>query len=152
MILLQDNETCRQARLILRELIKGDKSRAQLWGSLADNQLDDVDLRFLLPPLANEGYIEESEGMWHILDKGVKYMQTYDRIIMESAEGYLEYGDTLAEKVRKSKERKKEQESKMNNKIALWTFIVGIISMLIGAIALLISHDMREIILPILGK
>lgn len=107
MILLQDNETCRQARLILRELIKGDKSRAQLWGSLVDNQLDDVDLRFLLPPLANEGYIEESEGMWHILDKGVKYMQTYDRIIMESLEGYLEYGDTLAEKVRKSKERKK---------------------------------------------
>lgn len=125
MILLQDNETCRQARLILRELIKGDKSRAQLWGSLVDNQLDDVDLRFLHPPLANEGYIEESEGMWHILDKGVKYMQTYDRIIMESLEGYLEYGDTLAEKVRKSKERKKEQESKMNNKIALWTFIVG---------------------------
>lgn len=40
----------------------------------------------------------------------------------------------------------------MNNKIALWTFIVGVISMLIGAIALLISHDMREIILPILGK
>ena len=112
----------------------------------------DIDLRFILPPLANEGYIEESEGMWHILDKGVKYMQTYDRIIMESLEGYLEYGDTLAEKVRKSKERKKEQESKMNNKIALWTFIVGVISMLIGAIALLISHDMREIILPILGK
>ena len=72
MILLQDSETCRQARLILRELIKGDKSRAQLWGSLVDNQLDDVDLRFLLPPLANEGYIEESECMWHILDKGVK--------------------------------------------------------------------------------
>ncbi len=70
----------------------------------------------------------------------------------DDGSGYLEYGDTLAEKVRKSKERKKEQESKMNNKIALWTFIVGIISMLIGAIALLISHDMREIILPILGK
>lgn len=70
----------------------------------------------------------------------------------DDSSGYLEYGDTLAEKVRKSKERKKEQESKMNNKIALWTFIVGIISMLIGAIALLISHDMREIILPILGK
>lgn len=152
MILLQDSETCRQARLVLRELIKGDKSRVQLWNSQIDNQLDDVDLRFILPPLANEGYIEESEGMWHILDKGVKYMQTYDRMIMESLEGYLEYGDTLAEKVRKSKERKKEQENKMNNKIALWTFIVGIISMLIGAIALLISHDMREIILPILGK
>lgn len=48
-MLLQDIETCRQARLVLRELIKGDKSRAQLWGSLVDNQLDDVDLRFILP-------------------------------------------------------------------------------------------------------
>lgn len=151
-MLLQDSETCRQARLILQELIKGDKSRAQLWNILVDNQLDDVNLKFILPPLANESYIEEFEGMWHILPKGVKYMQTRDRMMLESAEGYLEYGDTLAEKVRKSKERKKEQESKMNNKIALWTFIVGIISMLIGAIALLISHDMREIILPILGK
>ena len=151
-MLLQDSKTCRQARLILQELIKGDKSRAHLWNILVDNQLDDVNLKFLLPPLTNEGYIEESEGMWHILDKGVKYMQTHDRMMLESAEGYLEYGDTLAEKVRKSKERKKEQESKMNNKIALWTFIVGVISMLIGAIALLISHDMREIILPILGK
>lgn len=108
-MLLQDIETCRQARLVLRELIKGDKSRAQLWGSLVDNQLDDVDLRFLLPPLANEGYIEESEGMWHILDKGVKYMQNYDRMMLESAEGYMEYGDTLVEKVRKSKERKKSR-------------------------------------------
>ena len=152
MILLQDNETCRQARLILQELIKGDKSRAQLWNILVDNQLDDVNLKFLLPPLANEGYIEESEGMWHILDKGVKYMLTHDRMMLESAEGYLENGDTPAVKERKSKERIKEQESKMNNKIALWTFIVGVISMLIGAIALLISHDMREIILPILGK
>ena len=151
-MLLQDIETCRQARLILQELIKGDKSRAQLWNILVDNQLDDVNLKFILPPLANEGYIEESGGMWHILDKGVKYMQNYDRMMLESAEGYLEYGDTLAEKVRKSKERKKEQENKMNNKITLWTFIVGFISMLIGAIALLISHDMREIILPILGK
>lgn len=151
-MLLQDIETCRQARLILQELIKGDKSRAQLWNILVDNQLDDVNLKFILPPLANEGYIEESEGMWHILDKGVKYMQTHDRMMLESAEGYLENGDTPAVKERKSKERIKEQESKMNNKIALWTFIVGVISMLIGAIALLISHDMREIILPILGK
>lgn len=151
-MLLQDIETCRQARLILQELIKGDKSRAQLWNILVDNQLDDVNLKFILPPLANEGYIEESEGMWHILDKGVKYMQTHDRMMLESAEGYLENGDTPAVKERKSKERIKEQESKMNNKIALWTFIVGVISMLIGAITLLISHDMREIILPILGK
>ncbi len=152
MILLQDIETCRQARLILRELIKGDKSRAQLWGSLVDNQLDDVDLRFLLPPLANEGYIEESEGVWHILDKGVKYMQNYDRMMLKSIDGYMDYRDTLAVKASKSKKSEKEQESKMNNKITLWSFIVGFISMLIGAIALLISHDMREIILPILGK
>lgn len=151
-MLLQDTVTCRQARLILQELIKGDKSRAQLWNILVDNQLDDVNLKFILPPLANDGYIEESEGMWHILDKGVKYMQTHDRMMLESAEGYLENGDTPAVKERKSKERIKEQESKMNNKIALWTFIVGVISMLIGAITLLISHDMREIILPILGK
>lgn len=152
MILLQDIETCRQARLILRELIKGDKSRAQLWGSLVDNQLDDVDLRFLIPPLANEGYIEESEGVWHILDKGVKYMQNYDRMMLKSIDGYMGYRDTLAVKASKSKKSEKEQESKMNNKITLWSFIVGFISMLIGAIALLISHDMREIILPILGK
>lgn len=151
-MLLQDTVTSRQARLILQELIKGDKSRAQLWNILVDNQLDDVNLKFILPPLANDGYIEESEGMWHILDKGVKYMQTHDRMMLESAEGYLENGDTPAVKERKSKERIKEQESKMNNKIALWTFIVGVISMLIGAITLLISHDMREIILPILGK
>lgn len=151
-MLLQDTVTCRQACLILQELIKGDKSRAQLWNILVDNQLDDVNLKFILPPLANDGYIEESEGMWHILDKGVKYMQTHDRMMLESAEGYLENGDTPAVKERKSKERIKEQESKMNNKIALWTFIVGVISMLIGAITLLISHDMREIILPILGK
>lgn len=108
-MLLQDSKTCRQARLILQELIKGDKSRAQLWNILVDNQLDDVNLKFLLPPLTNEDYIEESEGMRHILDKGVKYMQTHDRMMLESAEGYLEYGDTLAEKVRKSKERKKSR-------------------------------------------
>lgn len=109
MILLQDNETCRQARLILRELIKGDKSRAQLWGSLVDNQLDDVDLRFLLPPLANEGYIEESKGMWHILDKGVKYMQNYDRMMLESIDGYMDYRDTLAVKASKSKKSEKSR-------------------------------------------
>ena len=107
-MLLQDIETCRQARLILRELIKGDKSRALLWGSLVDNQLDDVDLRFLLPPLANEGYIEESEGMWHILDKGVKYMQNYDRMMLESAEGYLE--GRIKEASENPQERKQESE------------------------------------------
>lgn len=128
MILLQDSETCRQARLILCELIKGDKSRAQLWGSLVDNQLDDVDLRFLLPPLANEGYIEESEGMWHILDKGVKYMQTYDRMILESIEGY-------PYRQKKSKEDENLILQKQSFKWAKISVIVSILIALIGWIA-----------------
>lgn len=128
MILLQDSETCRQARLILRELIKGDKSRAQLWGSLVDNQLDDVDLRFLLPPLANEGYIEESEGMWHILDKGVKYMQTYDRMMLESIEGY-------PYRQKKSKEDENLILQKQSFKWAEISVIVSILIALIGWIA-----------------
>lgn len=128
MILLQDNETCRQARLILRELIKGDKSRAQLWGSLVDNQLDDVDLRFLLPPLVNEGYIEESEGMWHILDKGVKYMQTYDRMMLESIEGY-------PYRQKKSKEDENLILQKQSFKWAKISVIVSILIALIGWIA-----------------
>lgn len=128
MILLQDSETCRQARLILRELIMGDKSRAQLWGSLVDNQLDDVDLRFLLPPLANEGYIEESEGMWHILDKGVKYMQTYDRMMLESIEGY-------PYRQKKSKEDENLILQKQSFKWAKISVIVSILIALIGWIA-----------------
>lgn len=128
MILLQDSETCRQARLILRELIKGDKSRAQLWGSLVDNQFDDVDLRFLLPPLANEGYIEESEGMWHILDKGVKYMQTYDRMMLESIEGY-------PYRQKKSKEDENLILQKQSFKWAKISVIVSILIALIGWIA-----------------
>lgn len=128
MILLQDSETCRQARLVLRELIKGDKSRAQLWGSLVDNQLDDVDLRFILPPLANEGYIEESEGMWHILDKGVKYMQTYDRMMLESIEGY-------PYRQKKSKEDENLILQKQSFKWAKISVIVSILIALIGWIA-----------------
>lgn len=128
MILLQDSETCRLARLILRELIKGDKSRAQLWGSLVDNQLDDVDLRFLLLPLANEGYIEESEGMWHILDKGVKYMQTYDRMMLESIEGY-------PYRQKKSKEDENLILQKQSFKWAKISVIVSILIALIGWIA-----------------
>lgn len=124
MILLQDSETCRQARLVLRELIKGDKSRVQLWNSQIDNQLDDVDLRFLLPPLANEGYIEESEGMWHILDKGVKYMQTYDRMIMESIEGY-----PYRQKISKEDENLILQKQSFK-----WTKISVIVSILIALI------------------
>lgn len=131
MILLQDNETCRQARLILRELIKGDKSRAQLWGSLVDNQLDDVDLRFLLPPLANEGYIEESEGMWHILDKGVKYMQTYDRMMLESIEGYP---------YRQKKKSDEDENLILQKQSFKWTKIGVIVSILIALIGWIAAH------------
>ena len=123
-MLLQDIETCRQARLVLLELIKGDKSRAQLWNILVDNQLDDVDLRFLLPPLANEGYIEESEGMWHILDKGVKYMQTYDRMIMESIEGYPY----------RQKKSKEDENLILQRQSFKWTKISVIVSILIALI------------------
>lgn len=130
MILLQDNKTCRQARLILRELIKGDKSRAQLWGSLVDNQLDDVDLRFLLPPLANEGYIEESVGMWHILDQGVKYMQTYDRMIMESIEGYPY----------RQKKSEEDENLILQKHSFKWTKISVIVSILIALIGWIAEH------------
>lgn len=130
MILLQDNETCRQARLVLRELIKGDKSRAQLWGSLVDNQLDDVDLRFILPPLANEGYIEESEGMWHILDKGVKYMQNYDRMMLESIEGYPY----------RQKKSKEDENLILQRQSFKWTKISVIVSILIALIGWIAAH------------
>lgn len=130
MILLQDNETCRQARLVLRELIKGDKSRVQLWGSLADNQLDDVDLRFILPPLANEGYIEESEGMWHILDKGVKYMQNYDRMMLVSIEGYPY----------RQKKSKEDENLILQRQSFKWTKISVIVSILIALIGWIAEH------------
>lgn len=130
MILLQDNETCRQARMILRELIKGDKSRAQLWGSLVDNQLDDVDLRFLLPPLTNEGYIEESEGMWHILDKGVKYMQNYDRMMLESIEGYPY----------RQKKSDEDENLILQKQSFKWTKISVIVSILIALIGWIAAH------------
>ena len=130
MILLQDNEICRQARLVLRELIKGDKSRAQLWNSLADNQLDDVDLRFILPPLANEGYIEESEGMWHILDKGVKYMQTYDRMMLKSIEGYPY----------RQKKSKEDENLILQRQSFKWTKISVIVSILIALIGWIAAH------------
>lgn len=130
MILLQDTETCRQARLVLRELIEGDKSRAQLWGSLVDNQLDDVDLRFLLPPLANEGYIEESEGMWHILDKGVKYMQNYDRMMLVSIEGYPY----------RQKKSKEDENLILQKQSFKWTKISVGVSILIALIGWIAEH------------
>lgn len=130
-MLLQDIETCRQARLILQELIKGDKSRAQLWNILVDNQLDDVNLKFILPPLANEGYIEESEGMWHILDKGVKYMQNYDRMMLESIEGYPYC----------QKKKSDEDENLILQKQSFkWTKIGVIVSILIALIGWIAAH------------
>lgn len=129
-MLLQDIETCRQARLVLQELIKGDKSRAQLWNILVDNQLDDVNLKFLLPPLANEGYIEESEGMWHILDKGVKYMQTHDRMMLESIEGYPY----------RQKKSKEDENLILQRQSFKWTKISVIVSILIALIGWIAAH------------
>ena len=150
MILLQDNETCRQARLILRELIKGDKSRAQLWGSLVDNQLDDVDLRFILPPLANEGYIEESEGMWHILDKGVKYMQNYDRMMLESAESYLE---GRSKRTRENpQEHKQESERRWNRKMTVIGVILALLSVLAAYTEPLLERAWQVILSLVIDK
>lgn len=149
-MLLQDIETCRQARLILRELIKGDKSRAQLWGSLVDNQLDDVDLRLLLPPLANEGYIEESEGMWHILDKGVKYMQNYDRMMLESAEGYLE--GRLKDTSENPQERKQESERRWNRKMTVIGVILALLSVLAAYTEPLLERAWQAILSLVIGK
>lgn len=150
MILLQDNETCRQARLVLRELIKGDKSRAQLWGLLVDNQLDDVDLRFLLPPLANEGYIEESEGMWHILDKGVKYMQNYDRMMLESAESYLE---GRSKRTRENpQEHKQESERRWNRKMTVIGVILALLSVLAAYTEPLLERAWQVILSLVIDK
>lgn len=150
MILLQDNETCRQARLVLRELIEGDKSRAQLWGSLVDNQLDDVDLRFILPPLANEGYIEESEGMWHILDKGVKYMQNYDRMMLESAESYLE---GRSKRTRENpQEHKQESERRWNRKMTVIGVILALLSVLAAYTEPLLARAWQVILSLVIDK
>lgn len=149
-MLLQDNETCRQARLVLRELIKGNKSRAQLWGSLVDNQLDDVDLRFILPPLANEGYIEESEGMWHILDKGVKYMQNYDRMMLESAESYLE---GRSKRTRENpQEHKQESERRWNRKMAVIGVILALLSVLAAYTEPLLERAWQVILSLVIDK
>lgn len=149
-MLLQDNETCRQARLVLRELIKGNKSRAQLWGSLVDNQLDDVDLRFILPPLANEGYIEESEGMWHILDKGVKYMQNYDRMMLESAESYLE---GRSKRTRENpQEHKQESERRWNRKMTVIGVILALLSVLAAYTEPLLERAWQVILSLVIDK
>lgn len=149
-MLLQDIETCRQARLILQELIKGDKSRAQLWNILVDNQLDDVNLKFILPPLANDGYIEESEGMWHILDKGVRYMQTHDRMMLESAEGYLE--GRLKDTSENPQERKQESERRWNRKMAVIGVILALLSVLAAYTEPLLERAWQAILSLVIDK
>lgn len=149
-MLLQDTETCKQARLVLRELIKGDKSRAQLWNAMVDNKLDDVDLRFILPPLANEGYIEESEGMWHILPKGVKYMQTHDRMMLESAEGYLE--GRLKDTSENPQERKQESERRWNRKMTVIGVILALLSVLAAYTEPLLERAWQVILSLVIDK
>lgn len=149
-MLLQDIETCRQARLVLQELIKGDKSRAQLWNILVDNQLDEVNLKFILPPLANEGYIEESEGMWHILDKGVKYMQNYDRMMLESAESYLE---GRSKRTRENpQEHKQESERRWNRKMTVIGVILALLSVLAAYTEPLLARAWQVILSLVIDK
>ena len=150
MILLQDSETCRQARLILRELIKGDKSRAQLWNAMVDNQLDDINLKLILAPLTNEGYIEESEGMWHILPKGVKYMQTHDRMMLESAEGYLE--GRLKDTSENPQERKQESERRWNRKMTVIGVILALLSVLAAYTEPLLERAWQVILSLVIDK
>lgn len=150
MILLQDNETCRQARLVLQELIKGDKSRAQLWNAMVDNQLDDINLKLILAPLTNEGYIEESEGMWHILPKGVKYMQTHDRMMLESAEGYLE--GRLKDTSENPQERKQESERRWNRKMTVIGVILALLSVLAAYTEPLLERVWQVILSLVIDK
>lgn len=129
-MILNDIETSKQARLVLRELIRGNKSRAQLWSALVDNQLDDVDLRFILPPLEQDGYIEESDGKWQILPKGVKYMDTYDRMMMESVECYpCPHGKP-----------KETEDMMLQRKSFKWTRISVVVSIIIALIGWLLPH------------
>lgn len=150
MILLQDNETCTQARLVLRELIKGDKSRAQLWNAMVDNQLDDINLKLIIAPLTNEGYIEESEGMWHILLKGVKYMQTHDRMMLESAEGYLE--GRLKDTSENPQERKQESERRWNRKMTVIGVILALLSVLAAYTEPLLERAWQVILSLVIDK
>ena len=62
--------------------------------------------------------------MWHILDKGVKYMQTYDRMIMESIEGYPY----------RQKKSKEDENLILQMQSFKWTKIGVIVSMLIALI------------------
>lgn len=150
MILLQDTETCKQARLVLQELIKGDKSRAQLWNAMVDNQLDDINLKLILAPLTNEGYIEESEGMWHILPKGVKYMQTHDRMMLESAEGYLE--GRLKDTSENPQERKQESERRWNRKMTVIGVILALLSVLAAYTEPLLERAWQVILSLVIDK
>ena len=130
MIILHDTETCKQTLLVLRELIKGNKTRAQLWNALVDNKLDDVDLRFILPPLERDGYIEETDGMCLILPKGVKYIDTYDRMMLESLECYPCHQD----------KPKETEDVILQRKNFKWTKISVVASIAIALIGWILPH------------
>ena len=80
--------------------------------------------------MANEGYIEESEGMWHILDKGVKYMQNYDRMMLESIEGYPY----------RQKKSDEDENLILQKQSFKWTKISVIVSILIALIGWIAAH------------
>lgn len=149
-MILNDIETSKQARLVLRELVRGNKSRAQLWSALIDNQLDDVDLRFILPPLEQDGYIEEVEDKWHILPKGVRYMDTYDRMMLESVEGYL-VGSSMKTKLT-PQERKREAEGAWNRKMTIVGIVIALLSAIAAYTSPLLERGWQALLSLILGK
>lgn len=150
MIILNDTETCKQALLVLRELIKGNKTRAQLWNALVDNQLDDVDLRFILPPLERDGYIKETEGKWQILPKGEKHIERYDRMMLESVEGYL-VGSSTGTKLT-SQEQKQENERVWNRKMTIAGIAIALISAIAAYINPLLERGWQALLSLVLGK
>lgn len=107
-------------------------------------------MRFILPPLANEGYIEESEGMWHILDKGVKYMQNYDRMMLESAESYLE---GRSKRTRENpQEHKQESERRWNRKMTVIGVILALLSVLAAYTEPLLERAWQAILSLVIDK
>lgn len=117
---------------------------------MVDNQLDDINLKLILAPLTNEGYIEESEGMWHILPKGVKYMQTHDRMMLESAEGYLE--GRLKDTSENPQERKQESERRWNRKMTVIGVILALLSVLAAYTEPLLERAWQVILSLVIDK
>jgi uncharacterized membrane protein len=88
--------------------------------------------------------------MWHILDKGVKYMQTYDRMMLESAEGYLE--GRLKDTSENPQERKQESERRWNRKMTVIGVILALLSVLAAYTEPLLERAWQVILSLVIDK